>query len=272
MLERNIPNTNLHDAMGCYPLFVCRDWEGLEADLEHVDAWVCLSMVTDPFGAYDEEYLRRCFGERVAPFKRHFVAELNRPTEATVSRHHRYYARKALQRVSVERCSEPIRFLDDWTDLYSHLIARHELTGIKAFSKAAFGAQLGIPGLVMLRATYEGQTVGAHLWYQQGDVIHSHLAAMSALGYELMASYALYWFALETFAGEACWLNFGAGSGRVDQDLGGLTKFKRGWATGTRTAYFCGRIFNQEKYREILAAHPIPASDYFPAYRSGEFT
>jgi Acetyltransferase (GNAT) domain len=272
VLERNIPDTDLHDVMGCYPLFVCRDWSGLEADLEHTDAWVCLSMVTDPFGAYDEAYLRRCFGDLVVPFKRHFVTDLSRPIETTVSHHHRHYARKALERVSVERCSEPARFLEEWTALYGHLIARHDLNGIKAFSKTAFAVQLGIPGLVMLRATHEGQTVGAHLWYRQGEVMYSHLAAVSAAGYQLMASYALHWFALQTFAGEARWLNFGAGSGQVDDDLGGLTKFKRGWATGARTAYFCGRIFHREQYHQILATRRSPASDYFPAYRHGEFT
>ena len=81
-------------------------------------------------------------------------------------------------------------------DLYDHLIARHRY-GIKAFSRRPFGLQLGVPGAVMLRATHAGQTVGAHLWYVQDDVVHSHLAAASPRGYELQVSYALYWFALE---------------------------------------------------------------------------
>jgi hypothetical protein len=144
--------------------------------------------------------------------------------------------------------------------------------GIKAFSKSAFAAQFEVPGLVMMRATHQGTTVGAHLWYQHGSVVYSHLAAVNALGYELMASYALHWYALQTFAGEACWLNLGAGSGTVDHEDGGLTRFKRGWATGTRTAYLCGRIFHQSKYQAILQAHQNPPSDYFPAYRRGEFS
>lgn len=270
VLARDIPGTGSHDAMGCYPLFVCQDWGGLEADLEEIDALVCLWLVTDPFGAYDDAYLRRCFGEITVPFKHHFVTELGRPAEAIVSRHHRYYAQRALDRVSIERCNKPESFLDEWIELYSYLIARHDLKGIKAFSRAAFAAQLSIPGAVMLRATHEGQTVGAHLWYPHGEVVHSHLAATSPLGYELMASYALYWFALKTFAGEAQWLNLGSGSGVVGQGSEGLTSFKRGWATETRTAYFCGRIYNRSRYQEILAMQRTPASGYFPAYRHGE--
>jgi hypothetical protein len=191
VLERSIPGSQARDAMGCYPLFVCQDWRALESDLDELQGLVSLSLVSDPFGDYDEDVLRRCCPDVLIPFKPHFVTDLSRPIDDIVSRHHRYYARKALERVSLERCETPEAHLDDWIALYGHLIARHHLTGIKAFSRAAFAAQLRMPGLVMLRATCEGATIGAHLWYRQGDVAQSHLAAVSARGYELMASYAL---------------------------------------------------------------------------------
>lgn len=271
MLERNIPGAHARDAMGCYPIFVCRDWSGLEADLNELDGLVSLSLVTDPFGDYDEDYLRRCFGDVAIPFKSHFVIDLNRPIDAVVSRHHRYYARRALERVSVERCDLPEQYLDVWNELYSNLVARHDLQGIKAFSRDAFAIQLRIPGMVMLRAICEGATVGAHLWYCQGDVAHSHLAAVSIRGYEAMASYALHWCAIETFTGDVSWLNLGAGSGLAGDTGGGLTAFKRGWATETRTAYFCGRVFDRAKYDELTAARHLSRGSYFPAYRDGEF-
>ena len=272
VLERKIPSTKAHDAMGCYPLFSCPNWSGLSADLEEIDKdLVCLSLVTDPFGVYDEGYLRVCFRELVVPFKQHFISCLDRPIETIVSKHHRYYARKALNRVSVERCDEPKAFLDDWIELYAHLTAHHGIHGIKAFSRTAFAAQLETPGLVMFRAVCEGKTVGAHLWYKQCAVAHSHLAAVNALGYELMAAYALYWFALESFAAEVRWLNWGAGAGLDSQGADGLTTFKRGWATETRTAYFCGRIFDHEEYQNLLTARGVLPNDYFPAYRQGEF-
>ena len=258
--------------MGCYPLFVCQDWRALEADLDELQGVVSLSMVSDPFGDYDEDVLRRCCPDVVTPFKPHFVVDLTRPLDDIPSRHHRYYARKALERMSVERCDAPENFLDDWIGLYDHLIARHHLTGIKAFSRAAFATQLRMPDLVMLRATCDGTTIGAHLWYRQGDVAHSHLAAVSARGYELMASYALYAFALQTFAGEVSWLNLGAGSGITADAAGGLTAFKRGWATGTRQAFFCGRILDRRMYDTLAARQPVSTGGYFPAYRRGEFT
>lgn len=265
ILERDIPDTPYRDAMGPYPLFVCRDWMGLEADLEGLgEELVSLTAVTDPFGEYDERLLYRCFDE-VRPFKEHYVTDLYAPR---ISKHHRYYARKALEKVRVEECAEPVRFLDDWTNLYAGLAQRHGLKGIKAFSREAFARQLRVPGIAMLRAVSDEQTVGMHLWYVSGGVAYSHLAASSELGYGLMASYALYRFAVERFAGRVRWLDLGAGAG-AGEASGGLSRFKRGWATGTRTTYLCGRVFDREAYEE-LSRRSRPETAYFPAYRTGE--
>lgn len=271
VLERAIPGYSDRDAMGCYPLFSCVDWSGLKADLDELaDDLVAVSLVADPFGEYTYEVLRDCFGDGARPFKEHFVADLSRPIEDIVSKHHRYYSRRALGSVAIERCAVPAKFLDDWSDLYANVVERYQLRGIKAFSRRAFAMQLQIPGMVMLRATIDGETVGAHLWFAEGDVVHSHLAASSPRGYEANAAYALHWFALETFSGEARWLNFGGAAGLDAKAADGLRRFKRGWSTGTRTAYFCARIFNERKYADLVAERGMRKSSYFPAYRQGE--
>jgi lipid II:glycine glycyltransferase (peptidoglycan interpeptide bridge formation enzyme) len=123
----------------------------------------------------------------------------------------------------------------------------------------------------MFQAFTRGNLVGAHLWYKQGEIAYSHLAAMNPLGYELMASYALYWFALEYFSGKVRWLDLGSAAGVESKNAAGLDSFKKGWSTGTRTAYLCGRIFDRVKYEEISRARGIEATNYFPAYRRGEF-
>lgn len=272
ILERRIPGTPYRDAMGCYPLFACRDWSRLRPDLEDVGSeLVSISVVADPFGEYDTPYLRRCFEDLVIPFKEHFVTDLRSPMGAIASKHHRYYARRALEEVRVEECRDPRRFVDEWTNLYANLVERHGLKGIKAFSRKAFAKQLGVPGLVMFRATSRDATVGAHLWYVRGEVAYSHLAASSPLGYELMAAYALYWAAIEHFAGKVRWLDLGAGAGVEGDGTHGLNRFKRGWSTGSRTAYLCGRIFDRAKYSELSRKSGTPVTDYFPAYRKGEF-
>lgn len=271
ILDRPIGVSDWHDAIGCYPLFCCMNWHGLNADIDMLGSeFVTLSLVSDPFGDFDLVQLRRCFEDQMVPFKAHFVADLRRSIRQIVSDHHRYYARRALASVVVERYENPVLLLDEWTALYSALIERHRLRGIKAFSRCSFTRQLSVPGLVLLRATYEGETVAAHLWYRQDDVAYSHLAATNRRGYELMAPYALHWFAIESFAGEARWLNFGAGSG-ISSDAGdGLTRFKKGWATDVRIAYFCGKIFDQQKYAHLLDERGAHGTAYFPAYRDGE--
>lgn len=47
-------------------------------DLDAIgDDLVCLSLVTDPFGEHDTDYLRQCFPDVVVPFKEHAVVDLS---------------------------------------------------------------------------------------------------------------------------------------------------------------------------------------------------
>jgi hypothetical protein len=272
ILERRIPGRDDHDAMGCYPMFACRDWTQLPLDLAELGRdLVSLVVVSDPFGAYTSADLHRAFPDQVALFKQHFVADLDRISPAMIKKHHRHYARRALARVEVELCPDPAAFLDEWVELYTTLIVRHNLEGIQAFSRAAFARQLCVPGIVVLRATERGRTVAAHLWYVQGNVAHSHLAAASERGYGLMAAYALYWCALAYFRGKVRWLALGAGAGTQREDADGLSRFKRGWATDTRNAYLCARICDRERYAALAAERKTSLGRYFPAYRQGEF-
>jgi hypothetical protein len=271
ILQRHIPDFSYYDGMGCYPLFACRDWGQLFVDLEEIESeLVSLALVADPFGGYDVSYLRQGF-DKVIPFKDHFIVDLRHPINQFVSKHHRYYARRALRNVSVDRHPDPAQFIDEWVALYTTLIEKRDIRGMRAFSRAAFAKQLSVPGIIVFRATYRDATIGAHLWYVQGQMAYSHLEAMSPVGYELMVSYALYWCALNWFSKAIRWLDIGAGAGTLQKGMDGLSQFKRGWSTGTRTAYFCGRIFDQEKYAQIVNARGTSDTDFFPAYRQGEF-
>jgi len=271
VLERPIAGGPARDAMGCYPIFACRDWSRIGDDLDMLQPdLVALSLVTDPFGSYQVDQLRGCF-DHVARFKDHLICDLSQPVERTVVSHHRYYARKALKTVDVEVCSEPTAFLAEWADLYQLLIERHHITGIKAFSRGAFAAQLATPGIVALRASSGGQLVGGQLWYVQGDVAYSHLTAFTPLGYQTRAAYAIYWYALNLLASRVRWLDLGAGAGTLGQGDAGLVQFKAGWSTGTRPVYVCGRVFDRPAYDALVQARGGAPTGYFPAYRQGEF-
>jgi hypothetical protein len=269
ILKRVIPNTGFSDGMGCYPLFACRDWSQLGSDLNDLrENLVSLSLVADPFGVYDPSQLRSCFDVFV-PFKQHFVVDYDLPHRPRAR--HRDYARWAEKRVHVEVAGNSADFSPEWVILYSHLARRHNLSGIKAFSPRSLSGQLQVPGAVLFRATHDGTAVAAHLWLVSGSVAYSHLVAGSDLAFQLRASYAMYASAIEYFRGKVRFLDLGAGAGTVARADDGLAQFKGGWGNATRPAYFCGRVLNGDAYKQLAALHSTGTSNYFPAYRAGEF-
>jgi hypothetical protein len=270
LLARDVPGTSDRDAVGCYPMFTCQNWSGLEGDIAALDEnFLAVSLVTDPFGDFDPATLRRAFPDRCAPFKDHFVADLRASRHTAVDSHHQRNARRALRHFRVEVCLHPQDFLDDWVRLYQILIMRHGISGPQRFSRSIFARQLNVPGCTLFRAEVDGVIVGMAIWYEQNDVAYFHLSAFDDAGYKWGGtSYALLWTAWEWFAPRLRWLALGASAGdRAHED--GLSSFKRGWATGTKTTYFCGRVLNRKRY-QALAARSIDTS-YFPAYRAGEF-
>lgn len=274
IIERRVPRLDDVDAIGPYPLFACEDWSGLERDLTQLEGrLVSVSVVTDPFGEYALADLERTFSDRAFAFKDHFVTDLSQSREDIVHAHHRRNARKALRQVEVEVCADPAALLDGWHALYENLIRRHGIKGIAAFSRGSFSNQLRVPGITALRAMQGRETVGMTLWYRRQDVAYYHLGAYSEGGYRLGASFAIFWTALAHFAESGiAWLNLGAGAGLDGSGTDGLSRFKRGWSTGTRTAYFCGRILSPDRYQAAIVATSAPTTDFFPAYRYGEFT
>ncbi len=122
----------------------------------------------------------------------------------------------------------------------------------------------------MFRAIYRESTVGAALCLMQEDVAYGHLMGINEVGHKLGASYALYWSNFEYFNDKVRWIDWGGTSGIQNNLADGLSQFKRGWSTDTRTAYFCGKIINQKRYQALIEAYTSSETRYFPAYRNGE--
>lgn len=272
LLRRDIPGTLHCDAMGCYPLFACLDWQHLPHDLEAIEsALVSVTLVTDPFGNHDDELLKRCFPDLLRPFKDHHVVDMRQRLTRRISENHQRNVRKALTVLDVRQCTAPSADLDTWVALYNHLIQVRRIQGLRRFSHRSFASQLAVPGIVAFQARHADATVGMILWYVQHDIAYYHLAAYSPAGYDLRASFALIWRSLEYFAELGLrWVDLGAGAG-LQSNEDGLTRFKRGWATGTRPVYLCGRILNRPAYDDLVRARHAGPTSYFPAYRLGEF-
>jgi hypothetical protein len=265
LLERPLPG-GARDLMGPYPLFSCRDWAALPADLEELERRaVSVVLVADPLGDAAETDLRAAFPDLLRPYKRHQVRDLERPWRAPA--HHRRQLRRAAAAVEVEICADPPEHLDEWTRLYAELTERHRLVGIRAFSRSAFAAQLALPGLLAVRAERNGATVGMALWLVDGSRAHYHLGAWARAGYEVSASYAAFDTALAQLRDRNVRRVDLGGSAGDGSPGDGLERFKRGWANEERTARLCGRVLDRVSYERL--ARGLTTS-WFPAYRSAE--
>ncbi|MEA4907341.1 MAG: hypothetical protein VB089_06970 [Anaerolineaceae bacterium] len=273
VIERPIHGSTYVDVMGCYPLFACQDWAKLPLDLIDKDHnWISLSLVTDPFGEFELPTLHTCFPDTCIPFKNHYIIDLETPLESIGGPRRRKHARKALRKVEIQISDNPAGHIDDWQKVYDFLVNKHDIKGIRAFSRSSFLQQFRIPGAVMLRAIYGNETVAAQVYLVQGDVVHAHLGACTDKGYELLSTYAIDWFSFEYFKGKAKWLNLGGGIGIYSNGDDGLSQYKSGWATHTRMTYFCGRVINPDRYNELVQLRNTADTKYFPAYRYGEFS
>lgn len=272
ILIRQIPEApQFRDAVGLYPFICCKNWRELAVDIQALgEEVVTFSVVTDPFGSYDEELLRSCF-QIVRPFKSHFVTDFQHPLNSFLSRHHRRHARNALSEMTVEILDGPQVCVREWDALYENLAKRHGIQGIRRFSEEAFMHQLQTPGTLVFRAAVDGKAVGIDIWYIENEVAYNHLVAVSDLGYQLHANYALQMTALEYLKDRVRFASFGGVAGLDGETQDGLYRFKRGWTNSTRLTYFCGSILNTAVYAELFSSCTPSNNDFFPAYRRGRF-
>lgn len=278
VLRREIPGPapcSGHDATGCYPLFDCADWSSLGRDLAELRATglAALTLVTEPLGLTQPRQLVPWFPEVARPYKEHFIVDLALPADRIGSAHHRRNLRRFSGQGRVEICAQPSAEADSWTELYDHLIARHRITGLARFSPESFRRQLALPGVVLLRAvTHQGDLAGMQIWFSQGERAWYHLGAYNQLGYRLGgASAALTAAALDHFRAHGVrWADLGSGAGLAQDPNDGLTRYKRGWATGTRWAWLCGAVLDRKAYDRACEALPpsLRKTEFFPAYRA----
>ncbi|WP_217921339.1 GNAT family N-acetyltransferase [Miltoncostaea oceani] len=269
VVVRPIPGTTRRDAVGPYPLLACHDWDRLGDDLDELRTEaVSVTAVPDPLGDHDPGLLQRAFPDLVRPYKTHWVVDLASSWSAGLSRHHRRRLRLARDAVTVEVLDTPRRAGAEWAEMYTHLVVRSSLTGVHAFPPDALVRQLEIPGATVLRAVRGGRTHAMAVWYSDGSGVHYHLGASDPTGYELGASYALMYGALDHFAQTGADVALlGGGSDPEDPDGDGLARFKRGWATDQVQAWLCGRILDRGAYRSLTPGGD--RGEWFPAYRSG---
>jgi hypothetical protein len=270
VLVRPIAGTELTDAMGCYPLFCCQRWDRLEEDLAELGRdCVSLVLVADPFAPVGEAGLRRLF-DHVILFKHHYVADLSKATRDFVSGKRYRSARSALRRFSVEVTTDARPWVDEWMALQQELDRRHALTGMHRLSREEVALLFETPGVVVFRASHQGETMGMHVEFVENGRAYAHLAAYSADGYHLNVSTALNVYELEYFRGRVDYIDWGGVAGHSDDPENGLGIFKARFSNARIPTFLCGRILDRRVYDELTSRRSKPRDNYFPAYRSGE--
>jgi len=257
------------DLTGSYPFFKALKPENLKADLQALqtlESFIALVLVSDPLDPNSEKQLGPLFPDCFRLFKHHYGIDLTQKLE--FSAHHRYYARRAERTQSFEVLVEPLQILNEWFDLYQNLILKHQIKGVRAFSKTAFQNLLQTPGLIAFLARIDQDILGIHLWMLDPaqKKAYSHLAASSKLGYENYCAYLLYQKGIAWFA-EQGYHHLDLGGGLYNQSENGLAFFKQGWSNVRWPVWLCGKIFDREKYRFLTENKQ---GNYFPAYREGE--
>ncbi|MFT5232057.1 MAG: hypothetical protein ACI9UQ_000075 [Candidatus Krumholzibacteriia bacterium] len=268
VLLRPIPGTSFVDAVGCYPLFACRNAAGLVQDLPVLReaGAVSLTLVTDPLGSFDPTILAAVFKPIARRFKVHYLVDLTGEPEQLGSAHHQRDARRSARFAACEVCEDPASHYEQWSQLYDNLIARHEIVGEAKFSPAAFRLQLGLPGVLLVRAVdAEQQVLGMQIWFADGKRSWHHLGAYSAAGYRASVSYGLTACALKALTANGVQVaNLGGGPSLSTDASDGLSRFKQGWSTHTSESWLCGAILDPSAYAQLAANR---RTEFFPAYR-----
>ncbi|MBL4659145.1 MAG: hypothetical protein JKY19_02225 [Alcanivoracaceae bacterium] len=267
LLKRKIPKSDLFDAINCYPLLCCKNWEHLQSDIDNIPKnIISISIVSDPFSDLDMSRISTTF-DLIKKFKQHYIVDLT--TETNFSPHHKREIRRAYKKnIDIKYCNNPLEYLDTWNNLYKRLISKHNIRGNTAFSKALFVNQFNIPGLLCFRAEINGEVVGMVLWYTSNKNAYYHLTAYSDSGYKNGASYALMNYSISFLKKLGIKLaTLGAGAGLTTSANDGLSQFKSGWSHYTKPVYFLGKINNRTDYHKMISMAQSKTSSFFPAYR-----
>ncbi len=272
LIERNFPSKNGatdYDLTGPYPVYSCKNWSRLSDDIHSLEKHnISVSLVTDPFFDCDIDYLETIFTDKFVLFKKHYIVNLSEDLDSHISRNHKRNIKRAQNNVDIEIIDRPYEIIDSWIELYANLAKRHGIQGVADFSAKSFELKLSLPGMIAAVAYSNGVPVGIVLWYFGKDVAYYHLAAYSNLGYELKASFPLFYKSLQYLRDKVDFLSLGGGAGLGNDEQDGLTRFKAGWAKESRDVYFCGKILNSKRDRSICEENNQKESRFFPAYRA----
>ncbi len=251
------------DAVGPYPLLSCPRPDLLVTDLDQLRdlGAVTLTAVLDPLGPPAVPDARL---EVLRAFKTHFIT--SPPAHDRPSKHHRREVRIARPRVSVVIEDGNQADVDAWMSLWSGLVDRHHLVGMRAGSRETFASQFSLPGATVMWAFVLGELVAAQIVLMTERVAYAHLAVTTRRGRDSRAMYALDAALLEMAETQRRTIHWGGDAGFSGAE-DGLIAYKRGWANATCEAQLLGAILDPVEYARLVGSDAPSPSGWFPAYQ-----
>ncbi|NQD38056.1 hypothetical protein HPT27_13570 [Permianibacter sp. IMCC34836] len=259
---RSLPDAAGLDASALYPIWVMQAPEQLATDFSALTNAGAISFVG--VCALQSNAAMAALASQAdvwQAFKPHYLFDNRLPFQ--FSKHHRYELKRANKSVSVH-WSTLTPVLDKWLAMYGQLAVRHQLSALHQFPRAYFECLSQVPGLEVVIAATDNEPVSMHLWFDDGEILWSHLAASSEQGYALSAAYAVNAAALDRY-GSTRLINFGGTAGIAGSESDGLARFKQGFSNRSETSWLFGKILDPQEYRRRTAE--LAPSRYFPRYR-----
>jgi hypothetical protein len=266
LIARPIAATGFEDLIGPYPFLSTDEWPAvLDALGAFSGPFVALSFVADPFCPLALNDFRARF-DVARVLNEQYIVDLREAQSP--SRHHRKKLRSARSGLTMALRAPEAEDAAKFEGLYATLVGRKLIRDFRAFDGEALRAQVQVPGAMIVEARIDDALAGMDLYYLDGDHAHAHLSAYSEVGYAQSVSYPMMAYAIAELAAYAKKLNLG---GAPSMGGDGIRHFKSGWTTTTRPSFLCGRVLDRVAYRSLVGG-PLDPSEYFPAYRLGEFT
>ncbi len=268
LLRRPVNNQGIEDLCNAYPMFVGDNVTALAVDLAAMDHTQVASIIlrSDPFDDYSITGGLPGF-DIVRPFKHHYIASLERPWRSFVRKSSRKVAARVRQQFEFSCVPQPSTRAHTLWQLHQ-LMLEKQGANKALWTSEIIAAQLVLPGVTVFEVSDTTQTHAIACFMAVADRVYAHLLGVTEEGRAQNIIHGIYAYALDYFRDQARYIDFGSNAGLADDPEDGLSCFKQGWCSETRTSYLCGKILNPSLYTELCYQHGVSSATFFPAYRT----
>ena len=267
--KRLINHNGECDLSGGYPMAFFNNLPCIEQDFRPLvkQGFISMTFVTNQINNLTVNKLSQKV-DLFKPFKKHYLATLEKPWENVVRRTMKKNALRAFKLFDVS----PVDSLynSDYAEtlwrLHQKSLAGKHISIDYPINFNVLKEQLNMPGIKLFKGEYNNKIHGIACYIEVADKVYGHVIGSTQFGLNNHLNYGLYAVALKYYHKQKAFIDFGGNAGLVNDSSCGLSKFKSGWSSHVANTYICGKILNSNKYQQLIGER-FKNSKYFPAYR-----